>query len=241
MIADLKARTAEIIKRLKKAYPDAHCALNHSTPFELLIATILSAQCTDERVNIVTATLFRKYRSPEDFAAVSQVELEKDIHSTGFFRNKAKNIKAASQRLLEVYGGEIPQSMDEMLTLGGVARKTANVVLGNAFGIASGVVVDTHVGRLSQRLGLTEQTGAEKIEQDLQTLVPQKDWVLFPHLLIFHGRQICNARKPKCLECVLADTCPSYAIFVNNGTAAGTQPITSVSKTKKGTAKAVPQ
>ena len=241
MIVDKKKRTAEVIKRLKKAYPDAHCALNHSNPFELLIATILSAQCTDERVNIVTATLFRKYRGPEDFAAVSQAELEKDIHSTGFFRNKSKNIKAASQRLLEVYGGEIPQSMEEMLTLGGVARKTANVVLGNAFGIASGVVVDTHVGRLSQRLGLTEQKTAEKIEEDLQMLVPKKDWVQFPHLLIFHGRQICNARKPKCLECVLADTCPSYAIFVSDGIAAGTEPVKTITKLKKGTAKAVPQ
>ena len=241
MIADLKRRTTEIIKRLKKAYPDAHCALNHSSPFELLIATILSAQCTDERVNIVTATLFRKYRGPEDFVAVSQAELEKDIHSTGFFRNKSKNIKAASQRLLEVYGGEIPRSMEEMLTLGGVARKTANVVLGNAFGIASGVVVDTHVGRLSQRLGLTEQKTAEKIEEDLQTLVPQKEWVMFSHLLIFHGRQICNARKPKCLECVLSDTCPSYAIFVNDGIAAGTEPIKTKTKPKKGTADAVPQ
>lgn len=241
MIADLKKRTTEIIKRLRKAYPDAHCALNHSNPFELLIATILSAQCTDERVNIVTATLFRKYRGPEDFVAVSQAELEKDIHSTGFFRNKSKNIKAASQRLLDVYGGEIPRSMEEMLTLGGVARKTANVVLGNAFGIASGVVVDTHVGRLSQRLGLTQQKTAEKIEEELQALVPQKEWVMFPHLLIFHGRQICNAKKPKCLECVLAEICPSYSIFVNEGIAAGTDPVKTNTKLKKGTAKAAPQ
>ena len=216
MIADLKKRTAEIIKRLKKAYPDAHCALNHTTPFELLIATILSAQCTDERVNIVTADLFRKYRGPEDFVKVSQQELERDIHSTGFFRNKAKNIKAASQRLIEVYGGEIPQTMEEILTLGGVARKTGNVVLGNAFGIASGVVVDTHVSRLSQRLGLTQEKTPEKIERDLQELVPKKNWVMFSHWLIFHGRQICNARKPKCTECVLADQCPSYPIFTSN-------------------------
>lgn len=210
MISDRKTRTAEIIKRLKKAYPDAHCALNHTSPFELLIATILSAQCTDERVNIVTADLFRKYRGPEDFVKASQEELERDIHSTGFFRNKAKNIKAASQRLIEVYGGNIPQTMDEILTLGGVARKTGNVVLGNAFGIASGVVVDTHVSRLSQRLGLTEEKTPEKIERDLQELVPKKDWVMFSHWLIFHGRQVCNARKPKCLECVLADICPSF-------------------------------
>lgn len=214
MIGDLKKRTAEIIKRLKKAYPDAHCALNHTNPFELLIATILSAQCTDERVNIVTADLFRKYRGPEDFVKVSQQELEKDIHSTGFFRNKAKNIKAASERLIDVYGGQIPQSMEEILTLGGVARKTANVVLGNAFGIASGVVVDTHVSRLSQRLGLTENKTPEKIERDLQELVPKRNWVMLPHWLIFHGRQICQARKPKCTECVLADQCPSYKLFV---------------------------
>ena len=213
MIPDREKRTAEITRRLKKAYPDAHCALNHTNPFELLIATILSAQCTDERVNIVTADLFRKYRGPEDFVKVSQQELERDIHSTGFFRNKAKNIKAASQRLIEVYGGEIPRTMEEILTLGGVARKTGNVVLGNAFGIASGVVVDTHVSRLSQRLGLTEQKTPEKIERDLQDLVPKKDWVMFSHWLIFHGRRICQARKPKCRECVLADLCPSFDIF----------------------------
>jgi endonuclease-3 len=209
MIADKTARTAEIIKRLRKAYPDAHCALNHTTPFELLIATILSAQCTDERVNIVTADLFRKYRGPADFLKIPQEELENDIHSTGFFRNKAKNIQAACKRLIEEFGGEIPQTMAEMLTLGGVARKTANVVLGNAFGIASGVVVDTHVSRLSQRLGLTTNETAEKIESDLADLVPKRQWVMFPHWLITHGRQVCNARKPKCAECVLADICPS--------------------------------
>lgn len=208
MIADNKKRMVEIIKRLKKAYPDAHCALNHTNPFELLIATILSAQCTDARVNIVTATLFRKYRGPQDFIDVSQAELEKDIHSTGFFRNKAKNIKAASSRLVEIYGGEIPQSMNEILTLGGVARKTANVVLGNAFGIASGVVVDTHVSRLSQRLGLTKNKTPEKIERDLEKLVPKKHWIMFPHWIIFHGRQVCLARKPKCGECVLSNICP---------------------------------
>lgn len=214
MIADNKARTAEVIKRLRKAYPDAHCALNHTTPFELLIATILSAQCTDERVNIVTADLFRKYRGPADYLNVAQAELEKDIHSTGFFRNKAKNIQGACKRLIEVFGGELPQTMDDMLSLNGVARKTANVVLGNAFGIASGVVVDTHVSRLSQRLGLTGQTAAEKIESDLQLLVPKKHWVIFPHWLITHGRRVCIARKPKCGECVLADICPSRHLFV---------------------------
>lgn len=209
MISDIKKRTIEIIRRLKKAYPDAHCALNHATPFELLIATILSAQCTDARVNIVTADLFRKYRSPADFLAVSQTELEKDIHSTGFFRNKAKNIQAACRRIIAEYGGEIPQTMKEILTLGGVARKTANVVLGNAFGIASGVVVDTHVSRLSQRLGLTVNTTPEKIEGDLARLVPKKHWIMFPHWMIFHGRQICVARAPRCGECPLEDICPS--------------------------------
>ncbi len=215
MISDKKKRTAEIIKRLKKAYPDAHCALVHSSPFELLIATILSAQCTDVRVNIVTADLFRKYRGPDDFLSVPQTELEKDIHSTGFFRNKAKNIQAACQRIIDVYGGNVPQNMDALLTLGGVARKTANVVMGNAFGIASGVVVDTHVSRLSQRLGLSENKTPEKIENDLADLVPKKDWVMFPHWMIYHGRQVCDARKPKCNICTLADICPSRHLFVN--------------------------
>ena len=215
MIRDRAARTAEIIKRLKKAYPTAHCALNHTNAFELLIATILSAQCTDERVNIVTSTLFRKYRGPKDFADASQEELENDIRSTGFFRNKAKSIRAASQRILDEFGGIVPQTMDELLSLAGVARKTANVVLGNAFGIASGFVVDTHVSRLSQRLGLTKETTPEKIELDLQQLVPKKHWVMFSHWLIFHGRQICQARKPKCPECPLTDQCPSYSLFVS--------------------------
>ncbi|HKP67849.1 MAG TPA: endonuclease III [Pyrinomonadaceae bacterium] len=218
MIKNKAERTAEIIKRLKKAYPTAHCALNYTNPFELLIATILSAQCTDERVNIVTSTLFRKYRGPKDFAEVSQEELEQDVKSTGFFRNKAKSIRAASQRIMDDFGGKVPQTMDEILSLAGVARKTANVVLGNAFGIASGVVVDTHVSRLSQRLGLTKQKTPEKIELDLQKLVPQKEWVMFPHWMIFHGRQICQARKPKCLECPLADICPSFRIFVKDST-----------------------
>ncbi|MEJ7847498.1 MAG: endonuclease III [Pyrinomonadaceae bacterium] len=216
MILDKKLRTAEIIKRLKKTYPDAHCALVHSNPFELLIATILSAQCTDVRVNIVTATLFRKYRGPRDFIAVSQEELEDDLSSINFFRNKAKNIKAASVRLIEIYGGEIPRKMEEIITLNGVARKTANVVLGNAFGIASGVVVDTHVSRVSQRLGLTKQKTPEKIEKDLEKLVPKDVWIMFPHLMIFHGRQICQARSPKCTECVLANICPSYELLVHS-------------------------
>ena len=220
MSDEKQRRTAEIIKRLKKAYPDAHCALNHSSAFELLIATILSAQCTDERVNIVTADLFRKYRGPEDYLKVDQTELEKDIHSTGFFRNKSKNIQGACRRLIDEFGGAIPQTMDEILTLPGVARKTANVVLGNAFGIASGVVVDTHVARLSQRLGLTTNENAEKIENDLFQLVPKRNWIMFPHWLITHGRQICMARKPKCRQCVLANICPSYKIFTETGVAA---------------------
>jgi len=214
MIANKKERTAEIIKRLKKAYPDAHCALNHTNPFELLIATILSAQCTDRQVNIVTADLFRKFRKPQDYLDVSQEELEKEIRSIGFFRSKAKNIRAASEKIITEFGGKVPDSMDELLTLNGVGRKTANVVLGNAFGIASGVVVDTHVERLSQRLGLTKNKTPDKIERDLEKLVPKKDWVMFSHWLIFHGRQICQARKPKCTECVLGDICPSYKLFV---------------------------
>jgi len=212
VIDDVRARTKEVIKRLKKAYPDAHCALNHANPFQLLIATILSAQCTDERVNIVTADLFRKYNGPADLLSVDQRELEKDIHSTGFFRNKAKNIQAACRRIVDVYGGEVPKNMDDLLSLGGVARKTANVVLGNAFGIASGVVVDTHVSRLSQRLGLTNNTTPEKIEKDLAELVPKKDWIMFPHWMIYHGRRICHARKPKCGECSLNNICPSGTV-----------------------------
>ena len=212
MISDKKNRATEIIKRLKKEYPDAHCALDHTNAFELLVATILSAQCTDERVNIVTANLFRKYRKPEDYINVAQEELEKDIHSTGFYRNKAKNIQGACQKIIDLYDGEIPQTMDELLVLNGVARKTANVVLGNAFGIASGVVVDTHVSRLSQRLGLTEENTPEKIEKDLSALVPKKDWIMFPHWLISHGRKICQARKPKCSECVLENICPKIGV-----------------------------
>jgi len=215
MNSDTQSRTSEIIKRLKEEYPDAHCALNHQNAFELLVATILSAQCTDERVNIVTQTLFRKYRTPQDYLNVEQAELEADIHSTGFFRNKAKSIRGASRKIIENFGGEIPQTMEEMLTLNGVARKTANVVLGNAFGIASGVVVDTHVSRVSQRLALTENTIPEKIELDLSEIVPQEDWILFPHLLIFHGRKICQARKPKCEICFLNDICPKIGVFNN--------------------------
>lgn len=206
---ELKARTRAIIRRLKRAYPGAKCSLNHTNPFELLVATILSAQCTDERVNIVTADLFRKYHKPEDYLNVSPRELEKDIQSTGFFRNKTKSIQGASKVLTEQYGGQVPQTMDELLELPGVARKTANVVLGNAFDIHAGVVVDTHVTRLSHRLELTQQKTAEKIEQDLIPIVPKKDWVIFPHLMIYHGRKICKARNPLCAECTIEKQCPS--------------------------------
>ncbi len=206
---ELKARTREVIRRLKRAYPGAKCSLNHSNPFELLVATILSAQCTDERVNIVTADLFRKYREPEDYLKVPPRELEKDIQSTGFFRNKTKSIQGTARMLTEQYDGEVPQTMDELLELPGVARKTANVVLGNAFDIHAGVVVDTHVTRLSHRLGFTQQKTAEKIEQELIPIVPKKDWVIFPHLMIYHGRKICKARTPLCAECTIEKQCPS--------------------------------
>ena len=202
-------RTQQIIKLLKRAYPDAHCALNHTNAFELLVATILSAQCTDERVNIVTADLFRKYRRPEDYLKVRDTELQQDIHTTGFFRNKTKSIQGASRMLVESFKGEVPRTMEELLQLPGVARKTANVVLGVAYGIAAGVVVDTHVSRLSNRLGLTKQKDAVKIENDLLELVPKKDWIIFAHLLIFHGRRICKARRPLCEECVVEKLCPS--------------------------------
>ncbi|HEY3136694.1 MAG TPA: endonuclease III [Blastocatellia bacterium] len=203
-----KARARKIIARLKKEYPDAKCSLNHSNPLELLIATILSAQCTDERVNIVTADLFRKYRSCKDYLKAPTSELQNDVRTTGFFRNKTKSIQGTCKVLSEK-GDRVPQTMEELLELPGVARKTANVVLGNAFGIASGVVVDTHVTRLSRRLGLTTNKQAEKIERDLIELVPKKDWIDFAHLMIYHGRRICKARKPLCEKCVIEKYCPS--------------------------------
>ncbi|NNE99243.1 MAG: endonuclease III [Pyrinomonadaceae bacterium] len=212
MKIDKKKQAKEVIKRLKKAYPDAHCALNHTTPFELLIATILSAQCTDVRVNIVTADLFRKYPQPQDYVNASQEEIEQDIRTTGFFRNKAKNIRSTANKIIENFDGEVPTTMDELLTLDGVARKTANVVMGNAFGIASGVVVDTHVKRLSNRLGLTKETNPVKVEKDLSEIVPKKDWVMFPHWIIWHGRAICKARTPNCDECVLESICPKIGV-----------------------------
>ncbi|REJ78913.1 MAG: endonuclease III [Acidobacteria bacterium] len=212
MALDRKKQAEDVIRILRKTYPDAHCALNHTSPFELLVATILSAQCTDERVNIVTADLFRKYRRPEDYVAIEEEELQDDIRSTGFFRNKAKSIRGASEKIVNEFSGEVPQNIDDLLILPGVARKTANVVLGNAFGIASGVVVDTHVKRLSFRLGLTKEKTPEKVEKDLIELVPKKDWVMFSHWLIFHGRQVCNARKPDCGNCVLEKICPKNGV-----------------------------
>ncbi len=208
---DEKKRVGEIIRTLKKEYPDARCSLDYSSPLELLVATILSAQCTDERVNKVTPGLFRRYPTADDYASAPSEELEREIHSTGFFRNKAKSIQGACRRLREEHGGRVPDTMDELLKLPGVARKTANVVLGNAYGRASGVVVDTHVARLSERLGLSAEKAPEKIEQDLMRLVPRRDWVLFPHLLIAHGRKICKARAPLCCECPLQQVCPSNA------------------------------
>ena len=216
---ELKVRTRDVIRRLKRAYPGAKCSLNHSNPFELLVATILSAQCTDERVNIVTADLFRKYTKPEDYLKVAPRELEKDIQSTGFFRNKTKSIQGTSRVLAEQYHGEVPHTMDELLELPGVARKTANVVLGNAFDIKAGVVVDTHVTRLSHRLGFSQQKTAEKIELDLIEIVPKKDWVIFPHLMIYHGRKICKARNPLCDECTIEKFCPSS--FLKTGVMPG--------------------
>jgi endonuclease III len=185
------------------------CALEHENPFQLLISTILSAQCTDERVNQVTKTLFVKYPTPKDFAYASPRELEQDIRPTGFFRNKTKSIIGASKKIVEEFGGDVPRSMETLLTLPGVARKTANVVLGTAFGIASGIVVDTHVTRLSQRLDLTREQDPKKIEQDLIRVIPQDKWILFSHQLIWHGRKICQARKPKCAECNLNSICYS--------------------------------
>jgi endonuclease-3 len=202
-------RVRAILEKLDEAYPAATCALTHDNPFQLLISTILSAQCTDVRVNQVTATLYKKYPSPEAFAYASPNELEQDIRPTGFFRNKTKSIIGASKKIVDEFHGKVPQTMDELLTLPGVARKTANVVLGTAFGIASGVVVDTHVQRVSGRLDLTKNTDPKKIEQDLIQIIPQEKWILFAHQLIWHGRRVCQARKPRCIECNLEKICYS--------------------------------
>ena len=207
--ANLKKRIAGIVAILKKTYPGAKTALDHADPLELLVATILSAQCTDVRVNIVTKDLFKKYKTAADYAAAEQAVLEQEIRTTGFFRNKAKNIRGAAARIGQDFGGRVPDTMDDLLSLPGVARKTANCVLGNAFGKNEGVVVDTHVQRLAGRLGFSRQKTPEKIEQDLMALIPRNDWTLFSHLLIDHGRACCTARKPDCDGCVLNAMCPS--------------------------------
>jgi endonuclease-3 len=208
-IRQRKERVAAILPILKKKYPNAKCSLDHRSPFELLVATILSAQCTDARVNKVTPALFAKYKTPRDFANAPPGELEKDIQSTGFYNSKAKSLRAMAAALVERHDGQVPQTMEELTKLAGTGRKTANVVLGNAFCQNVGVVVDTHVGRLSQRLGLTKQTSPEKIELDLMEIIPQEDWALWAHLMIYHGRAICVARGPKCGECAILKYCPT--------------------------------
>ncbi|MCC7349471.1 MAG: endonuclease III [Phycisphaerales bacterium] len=207
-------RIGSILSILRKLYPDARCSLNFNNPLQLLVATILSAQCTDERVNKVTAGLFAKYKTAADFAKVSQEELEKEIQSTGFFRNKAKSIRAMAAALVQRHAGKVPRTMEELTELAGVGRKTANVVLGNAFDINVGIVVDTHVARISGRLGLTRQTDPVKIERDLMEVVPREDWTIWPHLLIQHGRALCTARNPKCERCPLLPDCPAGKKFV---------------------------
>ncbi|HEU4474289.1 MAG TPA: endonuclease III [Gemmatimonadales bacterium] len=208
-----RAQRAEtILSRLKAEYPDARCALDHGNAYQLLVATILSAQCTDARVNLVTPAFFARYPSPETLATADQLEVEEIIRSTGFFRNKARSLVGMAQALVADHGGEVPRTMDELRVLPGVGRKTANVVLGNAYGINEGVTVDTHVMRLSRLLGLTRHDDPVKIEQDLMPLFPRDDWALLSHLLIFHGRRICVARRPRCPDCVLANLCPSAAL-----------------------------
>ncbi|NGO37944.1 endonuclease III [Limisphaera ngatamarikiensis] len=202
-------RVKEILAALRRTYPDAHCELEYSNPLELLIATILSAQCTDKRVNQVTRTLFQKYRSAADYARAPLSELEQAIRTTGFYKNKARNIQACCRALVERHGGQVPRTMEELTALEGVGRKTANVVLGNAFGLNEGIVVDTHVRRVARRLGLTRQKNPEKIEQELMQLVPRELWTQFSHWLIWHGRRRCTARKPDCEHCELRELCPS--------------------------------
>jgi endonuclease-3 len=211
-IDDLRQRARKIVSALKKSYPDAECALTHTTAFELLVATILSAQCTDERVNMVTPDLLRKYPTPQSLSQARQRDVEKIIQSTGFFRNKAKNLIGMARGLVESHEGEVPQDLDDLVRLPGIGRKTANVVLGTAFGIPSGVVVDTHVKRITRLLGLTTETNPEKIEQDLMQVVSKKEWINFSHRLIHHGRRICIARRPKCEECPLLKLCPRVGL-----------------------------
>jgi endonuclease-3 len=207
-----KSKVPKILATLRRAYPDCECALLHDNPLQLLISTILSAQCTDERVNLVTPALFAKYRTAADFADAPIANLEKMIHSTGFFRNKARSIQGCCRAIADNHGGKVPDSMDALVQLAGIGRKTASVVLGVAYGKAEGVVVDTHVSRLSQRLGLTTQTNPEKIERDLMAVVPQKNWIEFSHLLIWHGRRRCDARKPDCENCELRRVCPRNGV-----------------------------
>ena len=211
-LAAKSERANRIAEALKRTYPDAHCELNFTTPLELLIATILSAQSTDKQVNVVTEALFKKYRSAADFARVDVSELEKDISRIGLFRNKAKSVSNCCKILVEKHRGEVPRTMDELTSLAGVGRKTANVVLGNAFDLQEGVVVDTHVARLSERLGLTKETKPEKIETDLMKLIPRKDWAMFSHWIIWHGRRRCFARNPECSACEIRELCPSRDI-----------------------------
>jgi endonuclease III len=208
-LSQKRRRSRQLIKRLKAAHPDARCSLNYSNPLELLVATVLSAQCTDERVNRVTESLFKKYRTANDFAGASLEELEEDIKSTGFYRNKAKALRRCCAELVAQYGGEVPSNIAALVQLPGIGRKTANVILGNAYDVAAGIVVDTHVRRLAGRLGLTKHTDPDKIEQDLLHLVPRGDWIIIGHLLILHGRRICPARAPKCPVCPVNDLCPS--------------------------------
>jgi endonuclease-3 len=208
-----RQRGRKIDQALSKLYPDAHCALHHDNPLQLLVATILSAQCTDARVNLVTPALFARYPDSESFARADITELETAIQSTGFFRNKARNIKACCHAIVEKHGGQVPATMEELVALPGVGRKTANVILGTAFG-EPGITVDTHVQRLSRRMGLTRESDPEKIERDLMKVIPRKDWTMFSHRMIFHGRQVCHARNPKCAECTLARICPKIGVVL---------------------------
>jgi endonuclease-3 len=207
--APIEERAPEIVSTLTEAYPDARVALSFSNPLEMLVATILSAQCTDEKVNEVTATLFRKYRTAEDYLRVPEDELKADVKPTGFYNQKATSIRAACQRIVEIYDGQVPDAMDDLLTLRGVARKTANIVLGNAYGIVEGIAVDTHVKRLANRLGFSVEGDPDRIERDLMRLIPRERWFDFTYVLIDHGRAICQARKPRCAECPVSHLCPS--------------------------------
>ncbi len=208
----IEQRAPRILKRLSKAYPDAHVALEFSNPLECLVATILSAQCTDERVNMVTKALFRKYTTPQDYLKVPESELAADIKPTGFFNQKTRSIRGACQRIVEVYGGRVPDTMEELITLPGVARKTANIVLGNSYGVVEGIAVDTHVRRLAERLGFSGEKDPDKIERDLMRYVPKDRWFDFTYVLIDHGRSICEARKPRCAVCPVNDLCPSSLV-----------------------------